>query len=161
MAENLKSGEKTNVMRILDSRKIPYDYYTCQPDPGLTGAQIAGLLNKEAGMMFKTLVTKGKSGRYYVFVIPVTDELELKKAAKATDEKYVEMIHQKELLPLTGYVHGGCSPIGMKKAFPVFLHSTAESLDRICVSAGKVGWQIELKPADLQRVVSYRSADLV
>ena len=111
--------------------------------------------------MFKTLVTQGKSGRYYVFVVPVEAELDLKKAARAAGEKSVAMIHQKELLPLTGYVHGGCSPVGMKKAFPTFLHESAAGLNRICVSGGRVGAQIELAPDDLVRVVSCAFADLV
>ena len=111
--------------------------------------------------MFKTLVTRGKTGAYYVFVIPVSSELDLKKAARAAGEKSVAMILQKELLPLTGYVHGGCSPVGMKKPFPTFLHRTAENAERIFVSAGKVGFQIEAAPGDLQSLVRFRIADLV
>ena len=111
--------------------------------------------------MFKTLETVGKTGAYYVFVVPVRAELDLKKAAKVCGEKAVAMIKQKELLPLTGYVHGGCSPIGMKKQFPTFIHETAKEYDRIFVSAGKVGYQIELKPEDLTGVVGCRAADII
>ena len=153
--------EKTNVIRVLDSRKIPYVPHFYEADPTLTGAEIAGILGEETERVFKTLVTAGKPGKYYVFVIPVTGELNLKKAAAAAGEKSVSMIPQKELLPLTGYVHGGCSPIGMKKAFPTFMHLSAEGLDRLCVSGGKVGCQIELSPADLQKLTGLRYADLV
>lgn len=154
-------AEKTNVMRVLDSRKIAYVPHFYEADSTLTGADIAGKLGEDADQVFKTLVTSGKPGKYYVFVIPVTGELNLKKAAAAAGEKSVSMIHQKELLPLTGYVHGGCSPVGMKKAFPTFLHQTAEKMDRIYVSGGKVGCQIELAPADLQNLTGLRYADLV
>ena len=111
--------------------------------------------------MFKTLVTVGASKQHYVFVIPVEAELDLKKAAKAAGEKAISMIKQKELLPLTGYVHGGCSPIGMKKAFPTFLHESAEGLEHIYVSAGRLGHQIEIAPADLIKMVGCQLADLV
>ena len=154
-------ADKTNVMRLLDGRKITYASHFYDADPTLTGADIAGKLGEEAERVFKTLVTAGKPGKYYVFVIPVTGELNLKKAASAAGEKSVSMIHQKELLPLTGYVHGGCSPIGMKKAFPTFLHKSAEETERIFVSGGKVGCQIELAPADLQNLTGFRYADLI
>ena len=157
----MKSHDKTNVMRVLDSKKIPYKSHSYEPDATMSGEEIAGLLGEEAGKVFKTLVTQGKSGTYYVFVIPVQGELDLKKAAKASGEKSIQMIKQKELLPLTGYVHGGCSPIGMKKPFKTFLHETAEQCDQIFVSAGKVGFQIELKPSDLIAVVGGTLADVV
>ena len=153
--------EKTNVMRVLDSKKISYVPHIYEADATLSGAEIAELLGEDADHVFKTLVTAGSVGKYYVFVIPVAEELSLKKAAAAVGEKSVRMIPQKELLPLTGYVHGGCSPIGMKKAFPTFLHQSAEMLERICVSGGKVGCQIELAPADLQRLAGLKYADLV
>ena len=152
---------KTNVMRILDSRKVTYAAHFYEADSTLTGTEIAGILGEKPEKVFKTLVTSGKPGKYYVFVIPVAEELNLKKAAAAAGEKSVSMIKQKELLPLTGYVHGGCSPVGMKKAYPTFLHQTAQDLDRICVSAGKMGCQIECAPADLQRLTGLRYADLV
>ena len=157
----MKATEKTNVMRVLDSKKIPYAAHTYAPDPTLTGAQIAALLGEEADHVFKTLVTQGKSNRYYVFVIPVEAELDLKKAAKASGEKAVAMIKQKELLPLTGYVHGGCSPIGMKKAFPTWIHESAAEAGVLFVSAGRVGAQIELKTDDLLKAVACQFADLI
>ena len=157
----MKKEEKTNVMRVLDGKKIPYVSHAYDPDPAMSGEEIARILGEDPRKVFKTLVTRGKSGAYYVFVVPVEEELELKKAAKASGEKAVSMIKQKELLPLTGYVHGGCSPIGMKKQFPTFIHETAEGLDRIFVSAGKVGFQIEIAPEDLIRAAGCKAADIV
>jgi Cys-tRNA(Pro)/Cys-tRNA(Cys) deacylase len=157
----MKKPEKTNVMRVLDSKKIAYTAHEYEPDPTLTGEQIAAILGEPATNVFKTLVTQGKSGAHYVFVIPVHAGLDLKKAAKASGEKSIEMIRQKELLPLTGYVHGGCSPIGMKKQFPTFIHLSAESLEKIYVSAGKVGFQIELSPSDLINAAGIAVADIV
>ncbi len=156
----MKNPEKTNVMRVLDAKKIAYMSHTYEPDATLSGEEIAQRLGEEPERVFKTLVTQGKSGQYYVFVIPVGSELNLKKAARAAGEKAVAMIPQKELLPLTGYVHGGCSPVGMKKPFPTFIDRTAEQYDRICVSAGKVGAQIELAPGDLTAVARCRAAEL-
>ena len=157
----MKNDEKTNVMRLLESKKIVYTAHTYSPDPSLSGEDIARILGEDPAFVFKTLVTRGKTGRYYVFVIPVAAELDLKKAARAAGEKSVAMIPQKELLPLTGYVHGGCSPVGMKKPFPTFLHSSAETAERIFVSAGRVGFQMEVSPKDLSFLVSFRYADLV
>ena len=138
----MKKEEKTNVMRVLEQKKIAYQGHTYEPDATKTGREIALLLGQDPSRVFKTLVTAGKPARYYVFVIPVESELDLKKAAAAAGEKSVSMIPQKELLPLTGYIHGGCSPIGMKKHFPTFIHQSAESLPAMCVSAGRVGFQI-------------------
>ncbi len=157
----MKKEEKTNVMRVLDGKKISYESHSYEPDATKTGEEIAELLGEDASKVFKTLVTQGKSGAYYVFVVPVKAELDLKKAAKASKEKSVSMIKQKELLPLTGYVHGGCSPIGMKKQFPTFIHQTASQWDRIFVSAGKVGFQIELAPNDLITVAGCILADII
>ena len=157
----MKQNEKTNVMRVLDQKKVAYESHSYAPDATMTGEEIAALLGEDPAHVFKTLVTRGKTGQYYVFVVPVAAELELKKAAKAAGEKSIEMIKQKELLPLTGYVHGGCSPIGMKKAFKTFIHETAESLDKMFVSAGKVGFQVELSPQDLAKTVGCGFADLV
>ncbi len=157
----MKKDEKTNVMRVLDGKKISYASHSYEPDATLTGEEIAGILGEPADKVFKTLVTQGKSGAYYVLVIPVKEELDLKKAAKASGEKSVSMIKQKELLPLTGYVHGGCSPIGMKKQFTTFIHETATQYERMFVSAGKVGFQIELDPKDLVAVAGCKIADLV
>ncbi len=157
----MKKEEKTNVMRFLDSRKVPYESHSYEPDAGLSGEQIAGILGEEPQKVFKTLVTQGRSGSYYVFVVPVREELDLKKAAKAAKEKSISMIRQKELLPLTGYVHGGCSPVGMKKQFPTFIHESAPGFEKIFVSAGKVGFQIELSPADLISAAGCTIADIV
>ena len=157
----MKKDDKTNVMRVLDSRKISYESHTSEQDATLTGAEIAAILGEETARVFKTLVTQGKSGAYYVFVVPVEAELDLKKAAKAAGEKSIAMIKQKDLLPLTGYVHGGCSPIGMKKQFPTFIHETATGYDKVFVSAGKVGYQIELSPVDLISVTGCKPADVV
>ena len=155
-----KKDERTNVMRVLDQKKIVYESHSYEADPTLSGEQIAGILGEDADRVFKTLVTQGKSGAYYVFVVPVVAELDLKKAAKAAGEKSVNMIKQKELLPLTGYVHGGCSPIGMKKQFQTFIHETATSYDKVFVSAGKVGFQIELAPQDLILAAGCTVADI-
>ena len=157
----MKKEEKTNVMRVLEQKRIMYQSHSYEPDATKTGREIALLLGQDPSHVFKTLVTAGKPARYYVFVIPVESELDLKKAAAAAGEKSVSMIPQKELLPLTGYVHGGCSPIGMKKHFPTFIHQSAEGLSTMCVSAGKVGFQIELAPADLFRAADAKPADLV
>ena len=156
----MKNNEKTNVMRVLDGKKIAYESHSYEPDQSLTGEEIAGILGEDPKRVFKTLVTRGKTGQYYVFVVPVQSELDLKKAAKAAGEKSVEMIKQKELLPLTGYIHGGCSPIGMKKAFTTFIHETAKDGEKIFVSAGKVGYQIELAPEDLLSAVRCTLADI-
>ncbi len=156
-----KDKEKTNVMRILDGKKISYESHAYNPDATLTGEQIAALLGEDADRVFKTLVTQGKSGQHYVFVVPVKEELDLKKAAKAAGEKSIAMIKQKELLPLTGYVHGGCAPLGMKKPFPTFIHETARQHERILVSAGRVGFQIELAPEELAETVGCGFADIV
>ena len=153
--------DKTNCMRVLESKKIPYTPHLYEADPTLSGEEIAGILKEDPGQVFKTLVTVGKPQRYYVFVIPVNTELNLKKAAAAAGEKSVSMIPQRDLLPLTGYVHGGCSPIGMKKHFPSFIHESAPQFSRIFVSAGRVGCQVELSPSDLIRIAELTPADLV
>ncbi|MBP5299724.1 MAG: Cys-tRNA(Pro) deacylase [Lachnospiraceae bacterium] len=157
----MKKEEKTNVMRVLDAKKISYESHAYKPDATMSGEEIAALLGEDADKVFKTLVTQGKTGAFYVFVIPVKGELDLKKAAKACGEKAVSMIKQKDLLPLTGYVHGGCSPIGMKKHFPTFIHETVSGLDKVLVSAGKVGFQIELAPADLIAAADIKVEELM
>ncbi len=157
----MKKEEKTNVMRVLEQKKLPYKSHSYEPDASMSGAEIAALLGEDPDKVFKTLVTRGKSGQYYVFVVPVGEELELKKAAAASGEKSIALIPQKELLPLTGYVHGGCSPIGMKKPFPTFVHETAREFDTMFVSAGKVGFQIELAPSDLEAASACVFADIV
>ena len=152
--------EKTNVMRVLEQKGVAYTPHTYPTDGSIDGASVAGYLGQDPECVFKTLVARGASGGYYVFDIPVEDTLDLKKAAKAVGEKSIAMIHQKELLPLTGYIHGGCSPVGMKKQFPTVFHETAEILDAICVSAGKIGYQVEVNPADLMALVGAKTADL-
>lgn len=156
----MKNNDKTNVMRLLDSKKIPYTPHLFDADGSMSGTDIARLQGEDPGKVYKTLVTQGKTGRYYVFVVPVEAELDLKKAAKAAGEKAIRMIPQKELLPLTGYVHGGCSPIGMKKPFPTFIDQSAMPLETIYVSAGRIGAQIELTPDDLIRAANATFADV-
>ena len=156
----MKKQEKTNVMRLLDQHRIVYESH-CYVDSGVvSGADVARVLGKDPARVFKTLVTVGKSGGHYVFLIPVLRELDLKQAAAAAGEKSIAMVKSKELLPLTGYIHGGCSPIGMKKPFPTFLEASALELDAICISAGKIGYQVELAPAALQRLVPFSFAEL-
>lgn len=156
-----KSDDKTNVCRVLDQKKVPYKTHVCQDAEGLSGDEIAAVLNENPEQAFKTLVTVGKTGKNYVFVVPVNKELDLKKAAKAVGEKSIEMIKSKELLPLTGYVHGGCSPIGMKKFFPTTFHKTAEDFETIMFSAGKIGHQVKVKLSDVDKVIRYQIADIV
>lgn len=151
--------EKTNAIRMLDKQKAAYQVHPY--DGGaLSGVEVAAVLQQEPARVFKTLVTVGKSGGHYVFMIPVAEELDLKKAAKSVGEKFIEMLPQKELLRLTGYIHGGCSPIGMKKQFPTVVHETAANFDRIFFSAGKIGMQIETSPAVLERAVRLAYADV-
>ena len=151
---------KTNAMRILDRMKIPYTHHTYTCEEFTSGIQIADLLSLPHELVYKTLVTVGASRRYYVFDVPVNCTLSLKKAAHAVGEKSVAMLPQKELLPLTGYIHGGCSPLGMKKLFPTCIDETAQLFDTICVSAGRRGLQVELRPDDLCAVIGAAYADL-
>ena len=146
-----KKEEKTNVMRLLAQAGIPYTPpYSPPPDGPVDGATVARTLGQPAEKVFKTLVTRGASrGSYYVFVVPVEKELDLKAAARAAGEKSVEMLHVAELLPLTGYVRGGCSPVGMKKLFPTFIDQSAQGQDTIMVSGGRIGTQVELDPEAL------------
>ena len=159
MAKNKE--EKTNVMRTLEQKKIPYTAFSYDPDGPIDGVSVAAEPGLDAASVFKTLVTKGASGAYYVFDIPVAENLDLKKAAKAVGEKSIAMLPQKELLPLTGYVHGGCSPVGMKKQFPTVFHETVNELDLIAVSAGKIGHQVQVKPADLLNLLRAKTADVI
>ena len=153
--------EKTNVMRTLEQKKIAYTPHEYPADGPVDGASVAAYLNQDPEQVFKTLVTKGAGGGYYVFDIPVAENLDLKKAAKAVGEKSIAMLPQKELLPLTGYVHGGCSPVGMKKLFPTVFHETAASLPVIMVSAGKLGHQIACDPKALLALVRADTADII
>ena len=156
-----KSDMKTNVMRILEQKKIDYQHH-CYADTGaISGAEVAQALHQDPNRAFKTLVTTGKSKNHYVFMVPVLAELDLKKAAVAVGEKSIEMLKAKDLLALTGYVHGGCSPIGMKKLFKTVIHQTAADYETIMFSAGKIGYQVELSLADLQRVIPVQVADII
>ena len=153
--------EKTNVMRTLEQKKLPYTAHTYDPAGPIDGVSVAQTLGQLPERVFKTLVTKGASGAYYVFDIPVAENLDLKKAAKAVGEKSVAMLPQKELLPLTGYVHGGCSPVGMKKQFPTVFHETVLLYDTVCVSAGKIGFQVECRPGDLIALLRAKTVDII
>ena len=152
---------KTNVMRVLEQKKIPYTAHSYPTDGAIDGVSVATMLGQDTECVFKTLVAKGASGGYYVFDIPVAETLDLKKAARAVGEKSIVMLPQKELLPLTGYVHGGCSPVGMKKQFPTVFHETVEIIDTIMVSAGKIGCQVQCEPAALMELLDARAADIV
>ncbi|MDO5026984.1 MAG: Cys-tRNA(Pro) deacylase [Tissierellia bacterium] len=155
-----KAKDKTNVMRQLDQKKIQYTPYTFETDGSLTGLDVAKLLGKDENAVFKTLVTQGKSKDHYVFVIPVVKELNLKKASQAVGEKSIAMVKSKELLDLTGYIHGGCSPIGMKKFFTTSLDISAKDLEKITFSAGKRGYQVEIATEDLKKIIDFEFHDL-
>ncbi|MBR1392887.1 MAG: Cys-tRNA(Pro) deacylase [Ruminococcus sp.] len=158
----MKKQDKTNAMRLLDSKGIAYKEYTHNLPAEMSGEDIAEALGQDKDRVFKTLVTVApRSGKHYVFMVPVACELDLKKAAKACGEKSVEMVKAKELLPLTGYVHGGCSPIGMKKPFETFIHLTADGFETVFCSGGRIGLQIEISPADLKAAAGVVSADII
>ncbi|MGM9680012.1 MAG: Cys-tRNA(Pro) deacylase [Eubacteriales bacterium] len=153
--------QKTNAMRILDSMKVPYivNLYTC--DEFIDGVHIADMLGQPYESSFKTLVAVGKSGEHYVFVLPIAEELDFKKCAQAVGEKAVELIAVKDILKLTGYVRGGCTPIGMKKAYPTVIHESALNYERIIISGGRIGAQILLDPRDLAKVTNAEFRDLI
>ena len=153
--------EKTNVMRLLEQKKIKFQSHHLELTEAVSGVEMAAMLGQNPSQVFKTLVTVGKTKTNYVFVIPVNEELDLTKAAKCVGEKSIEMIKSKELLPLTGYIHGGCSPIGMKKFFRTTIHSTAENFETILFSAGKIGYQVEMPLASLQKAVRVSVADII
>ena len=155
-----KNTEKTNVMRILDQKKVPYESHCYADTDAISGVEVATVLGQNPDQVFKTLVTIGNSKNYYVFMVPVEAELHLKKAAKAVGEKSIEMIKSKDLLPLTGYIHGGCSPIGMKKPFPTTIHASAAEFETIIFSAGKIGYQVEVSPEELKKVLRYQLQDI-
>ena len=152
--------DKTNVMRLLEQKKIPYKMHDYTESGAIAGEDVARVLGENPDEVFKTLVTVGKTKQNYVFLVPVNKELNLKKAASAVGEKNIEMIKSKDLVGLTGYVHGGCSPIGMKKQFPTVVHNTAENMENILFSGGKIGMQVELKTEDFKRVISFKFADI-
>ena len=144
---------KTNVCRILDRYNVQYKQYSYADTDALSGIEVAQVLNQNPLQVFKTLVTVSKSNKNYVFMIPVEKELDLKKAAISVGEKSVEMLKSKDLLGLTGYIHGGCSPIGMKKEFTTVLDKSAENFETIIFSAGKIGYQVEIKPVELTKIL--------
>lgn len=153
--------EKTNVCRLLEQKKLPYEMLTYTDSDAISGVEVAEYLGLDKECVFKTLVTVSASKQNYVFMIPVAEELDLKKAAKAVGEKSIDMLKSKDLLPLTGYIHGGCSPIGMKKRFPTVIHSSADSLEEIYFSAGKIGYQIHAKVDVIKAFVDLKSADVI
>ena len=155
------SIEKTNVMRLLDQKKVPYTPHTYpHGDDAVDGVTVAQMTGMDPAKVFKTLVARGASKTPYVFVIPVARELDLKKAAKAVGEKSIAMLHVSELTPLTGYVRGGCSPVGMKKAFPTVFDESVLNVPTVMVSAGKIGYQVECAPADLIGLVRAQTASI-
>ena len=157
----MAKNDKTNVMRVLEQHKIPYEGHNYLDSGAVSGTEVAAALNEDPEVVFKTLVTVGKTGNHYVFLVPVERELNLKKAAAAVGEKNIEMIKSKELLPLTGYIHGGCSPIGMKKQFQTVIHESASTLEKIFFSGGKIGFQVEVRVEDLKKVLKFDFADIV
>lgn len=152
---------KTNAMRFLDSKKIAYTVNTYECEDFVDGVHIAQMLGQDEKMSYKTLVTKGKSGGYFVFVLPVAQELDMKKAAKAVGEKSVEMLHVKDINSVTGYIRGGCSPLGMKKQFPTVVDKSAQNFETIIISGGRLGSQIFLSPADLVKACGGSFGDIV
>ena len=152
---------KTNAMRLLDQKKIEYEVKEIEDAEGLSGSQMALKAGENPEEVYKTLVTVGAKGAHYVFVVPVEKELDLKKAAKTVGEKSISMIHQKELLPLTGYIHGGCSPIGIKKSYKTVIDASAADFDTIIFSGGKIGYQVELSLADLKQVLRFDCEDII
>lgn len=156
-----KNNDKTNVMRILEQKGAVYTSHCYKDTDAVSGIEVAEVLNEDPNQVFKTLVTQGASKNYYVFLVPVHRELDLKKGAKAVGEKSIAMIKAKELLPLTGYIHGGCSPVGMKKQFRTTIDISAENFETILFSAGKIGYQTEMSLGELRKVVSFDLADIV
>lgn len=162
MAKDKKEKDvKTNAMRILDKNKISYSVNTYQCDEFIDGVHIADMLGQSYEISFKTLVAVGKSKSYFVFALPVDKELDLKKAAKAVGEKSVELLHVKDINAVTGYIRGGCTPIGMKKQYKTIIHSTALNHSKIIISGGRLGSQIELSPSDLAKVTGAEFVDII
>lgn len=156
----MKKQEKTNVMRILDQKNIVYNIHDYSDTDMISGLDVASVLKEDPNVVFKTLVTVGKSNNHYVFLVPVSSNLDLKKASKVVNEKSIEMIKSKDLLPLTGYIHGGCSPVGMKKQFKTIIDVSAKNNDKIYFSAGKIGYQIETTLEELSKVIDYSLEDI-
>ena len=156
-----KNNDKTNVMRILEQKKLSYTSHSYIHTDAVSGTEVAAVLGQNPDRVFKTLVTQGASKNYFVFLVPVEKELDLKKGAKSVNEKSIAMIKSKDLLPLTGYIHGGCSPVGMKKQFRTTIHASAQSFDTIFFSAGKIGYQIETSLSELKKAIPFELADIV
>ncbi len=156
----MKKEEKTNAVRLLTQKKLAFQTHDYTDSGAVSGLEVAQALGQEPQRMFKTLVTEGRSGAHYVFLVPVAGELDLKKAASAVGEKSVAMIKAKDLLPLTGYIHGGCSPVGMKKFFPTVIDQSAAQFDTIFFSGGRIGLQIETSLTELEKVIRFRLADI-
>lgn len=152
--------EKTNVMRILDQKKVKYNSYNYLKTGAISGMEVAKALDENPNLTFKTLVTVSKTNNHYVFLVPVNKELDLKKAAKAVNEKNIEMVKSKELLSLTGYIHGGCSPVGMKKSFKTVINSSARNYDKLIFSGGKIGYQVETTLDELKKVINFDLKDI-
>ena len=155
-----KKEDKTNVMRLLDQKKIHYQSYNYLDSGAVSGVEVAHAMGQNPDRVYKTLVTVGKTGAHYVFLVPVEKELNLKKAAASVGEKHIEMIKSKELLPLTGYIHGGCSPIGMKKQFQTVIDTSAAAQDEIIFSGGRIGYQVETSLEQLGKLVKFQLADV-
>lgn len=157
-----KKISKTNAMRILDSESIKYNVITYENNDGkIDGISVAGKIGRDVNSVYKTLVTQGMSKEIYVFVIPVAEEIDFKKAAKTVGEKKIDMINVKDINKHTGYIRGGCSPLGMKKLYSTFINNTAKELEKIIVSGGKIGMQVELSPNDLVGVISAKFEDVI
>ena len=152
---------KTNAMRILDRNKVSYKVNTYECEEFIDGVQIADMLGQPYEMTYKTLVAQGRSGGYFVFVIPIAEELDMKKAARSVGEKSVELIHVKDINKITGYIRGGCTPLGMKKQFPTVVDDTAKTLDEIIISGGRLGSQIFLSPKDLVKVTGGKFEQII
>lgn len=152
--------EKTNVMRILDQKKVKYNSYNYLKTGAISGMEVAKALDENPNLTFKTLVTVGKTNNHYVFLVPVNKELDLKKAAKVVNEKNIEMVKSKELLSITGYIHGGCSPIGMKKSFKTVIDSSARNYDKLIFSGGKIGYQVETTLDELKKIINFDLKDI-
>ena len=155
-----KNNEKTNVMRILDQKRVAYKSYCYVDTNAISGMDVASVLNENSSQVFKTIVTVGNIKNHYVFLVPVNKELNLKKAAISVGEKSIEMLKSKDLLPLTGYIHGGCSPIGMKKQYKTVIDISVNTYDNIIFSGGKIGYQVELTLEDLKKVISFTLASI-
>lgn len=152
--------EKTNAMRLLEQKKIPYKIHDYTSSGVIAGEDVARALGENPAEVFKTLVTVGKSKQHYVFLVPVNKELNLKKAASAVGEKSIEMIKSKELLPLTGYIHGGCSPVGMKKVFPTVIDKSGENMQKLLFSGGRIGLQVEVAAEDLKKIINFSFGEI-